>query len=26
VVVSAGGHGIPGAPPLGDYLIAFSLQ
>ncbi len=26
VVVSAGGHGIPGAGPLGDYLIAFALS
>jgi quinoprotein glucose dehydrogenase len=25
VVVSAGGHGIEGGPPLGDYLIAFTL-
>jgi quinoprotein glucose dehydrogenase len=25
VVISAGGHGIPGGPPLGDYVIAFSL-
>jgi len=25
VVVSAGGHGIPGAAPLGDYVVAFSL-
>jgi quinoprotein glucose dehydrogenase len=25
VVVSAGGHGIPGFAPLGDYLVAFSL-
>jgi quinoprotein glucose dehydrogenase len=25
VVVSAGGHGIPGAAPLGDYLVAFAL-
>jgi quinoprotein glucose dehydrogenase len=24
IVVSAGGHGIPGGPPLGDYLVAFS--
>jgi len=26
VVISAGGHGIPGGPPLGDYLVAFSLK
>jgi quinoprotein glucose dehydrogenase len=25
IVVSAGGHGLPGGPPLGDYVIAFSL-
>jgi quinoprotein glucose dehydrogenase len=25
VVVAAGGHGIPGAAPLGDSLVAFSL-
>jgi quinoprotein glucose dehydrogenase len=25
LVISAGGHGIPGGPPLGDYLIAFTL-
>ena len=25
VVVSAGGHGIPWAAPLGDYLVAFTL-
>jgi quinoprotein glucose dehydrogenase len=25
VVVSAGGHGIPGAAPLGDYVVAFAL-
>jgi quinoprotein glucose dehydrogenase len=25
VVISAGGHGIPGAAPLGDYVVAFSL-
>ena len=25
LVVSAGGHGIPGAGPLGDYLVAFTL-
>ena len=25
VVVSAGGHGIPGAGALGDYLVAFAL-
>lgn len=25
VVISAGGHGIPGGPPLGDYVIAFSF-
>jgi quinoprotein glucose dehydrogenase len=25
VVVSAGGHGIDGGPPLGDYLVAFTL-
>lgn len=26
VLISAGGHGIPGGPPLGDYLIAFTLE
>ncbi len=26
VIVSAGGHGIPGMEPLGDYVVAFSLQ
>jgi quinoprotein glucose dehydrogenase len=25
IIVCAGGHGIPGAGPLGDYVIAFSL-
>jgi quinoprotein glucose dehydrogenase len=25
VVVSAGGHGIPGGPALGDYVVAFAL-
>jgi quinoprotein glucose dehydrogenase len=25
VVVSAGGHGTPIGPPLGDYLVAFAL-
>ena len=25
VVVSAGGHGVEGAAPLGDYVVAFSL-
>jgi quinoprotein glucose dehydrogenase len=25
VVVSAGGYGIPGLSPLGDYVVAFSL-
>ena len=25
VVISAGGHGFPGGPPLGDYVIAFAL-
>jgi quinoprotein glucose dehydrogenase len=25
VLVSAGGHGIDGGPPLGDYLVAFTL-
>jgi quinoprotein glucose dehydrogenase len=25
LVVSAGGHGIPGGPPLGDYVVAFAL-
>ena len=25
LVVAAGGHGIPGAAPLGDYLVAFTL-
>jgi quinoprotein glucose dehydrogenase len=24
LLISAGGHGIPGGPPLGDYLIAFA--
>jgi quinoprotein glucose dehydrogenase len=26
VVVTAGGHGLPDGPPLGDYVIAFALQ
>ena len=26
VVVSAGGHGLPGGPPLGDHLVAFALS
>ena len=26
VVVSAGGHGAPIGPPLGDYVVAFALQ
>ncbi len=26
VVISAGGHGIPGGPPLGDFVIAFTLD
>lgn len=25
VVISAGGHGVPGGPPLGDYVVAFTL-
>ena len=25
VVISAGGHGTPFGPPLGDYLVAFAL-
>jgi quinoprotein glucose dehydrogenase len=25
LVVSAGGHGVPGAAPLGDYVVAFTL-
>ena len=25
LVIAAGGHGIPGAAPLGDYLVAFAL-
>jgi quinoprotein glucose dehydrogenase len=25
VVIAAGGHGIAGMSPLGDYLVAFSL-
>jgi quinoprotein glucose dehydrogenase len=25
LVISAGGHGIPGAAPLGDYVIAYTL-
>jgi len=25
VLISAGGHGIPGLGPLGDYVVAFSL-
>ena len=25
VVISAGGHGIPGLGPLGDYVVAFAL-
>jgi len=25
VVISAGGHGIPGLGPLGDYIVAFAL-
>jgi quinoprotein glucose dehydrogenase len=25
VVVSAGGHALPGGPPLGDHLVAFAL-
>lgn len=25
VIISAGGHGVPGASPLGDYVVAFSL-
>jgi glucose dehydrogenase len=26
VVVSAGGHGIRGGPPLGDDVVAFTLS
>jgi glucose dehydrogenase len=25
VIVSAGGFGIPGMSPLGDYIVAFRL-
>ena len=25
VVISAGGHGTPIGPPLGDYLVAFAV-
>jgi quinoprotein glucose dehydrogenase len=25
VVVSAGGHGVEGGAPLGDYVVAFAL-
>ncbi len=25
VVICAGGYGIPGAPPLGDYVVAFTM-
>jgi quinoprotein glucose dehydrogenase len=25
LVVSAGGHGVPGGAPLGDYVVAFTL-
>jgi quinoprotein glucose dehydrogenase len=25
LLISAGGHGIDGGPPLGDYLVAFTL-
>jgi quinoprotein glucose dehydrogenase len=25
LVVSAGGHGLPIGPPLGDYVVAFAL-
>ena len=25
LVISAGGHGIPGLGPLGDYVVAFAL-
>jgi quinoprotein glucose dehydrogenase len=25
VVISAGGHGVPIGPPLGDHVIAFAL-
>jgi quinoprotein glucose dehydrogenase len=25
LVVSAGGHGLPGGPPLGDFVVAFAL-
>ncbi len=26
VIVCAGGHGLPGGPPLGDYVVAFALK
>ena len=26
LVIAAGGHGIPGMAPLGDYLVAFALS
>ena len=26
LVIAAGGHGIPGGPLLGDYLVAFALR
>jgi quinoprotein glucose dehydrogenase len=25
VVIAAGGHGIPGMGPLGDYLVGFAI-
>jgi quinoprotein glucose dehydrogenase len=25
IVISAGGHGVPFGPPLGDYVVAFAL-
>jgi quinoprotein glucose dehydrogenase len=26
LVIAAGGHGIPGLSPIGDYLVAFALK
>jgi quinoprotein glucose dehydrogenase len=26
VVIAAGGHGVKGLAPLGDYLVAFALD
>jgi quinoprotein glucose dehydrogenase len=25
IIISAGGHGTPVGPPLGDYVVAFAL-